>query len=238
MKNYLEVINLSAGYLPKFPIISNFSLYAEDSECILISGRNGSGKTTLLKTIVGILNPIEGKIFINNKDLISLQLNKRKKLVSYAQQSPNYSTPIKVIEFLEFSITDDYLPKIIGNKVVFRGKISPKKTERLFLFIELFGIKELLNEPVSLLSEGQKKLVLLARTFIQGSKVIALDEPDAFLDITNQKLVSEAIRLTLNEGSIVLLISHNHSFYEKLITKEINIEKFSNKLFKNQKVYL
>jgi len=238
MKNYLEVINLSAGYLPKFPIISNFSLYAEDSECILISGRNGTGKTTLLKTIVGILNPIEGKIFINNKNLISLPLNKRKKLVTYAQQSPNYSTPIKVVEFLEFSVIDNYLPKTIGNKVVFREKRSTKKIERLSLFVELLGIRELLNEPVSLLSEGQKKLVLLARTFIQGSKVVALDEPDAFLDLTNQKLVAEAIKLTLNEGSIVLLISHNPSFYEKLITKEINIEKFSNKLAKNQKVYL
>lgn len=205
-KLYVKDIVLS--YDKVKPIISNLSFEAKQGECILIEGRNGIGKTTLLKAIGGLLKPISGTITVNDVNIYNIPITQRRFLVSYSQQSPSYSTPIKLIEFLEMALTS-------------KGYLLGWR--RIKRFIRLLEIEELLLEPINTLSEGQKKLALLARTFIQDSNIILLDEPESFLDTYNQKLLINAIKELLQEDKIVLFVSHNIHFSNQILTKRIKI---------------
>ncbi|MCX8028753.1 MAG: ABC transporter ATP-binding protein [Brevinematales bacterium] len=216
--NKLNVLGIHISYNKNEEIITNFSLSATSGDIILIEGRNGIGKTSLLKSIAGIIKPQKGTITINNKDIFSIPLNKRKGLVVFAQQSPHYSSPIKVIEFLEMAL---------HNNNTYTNR------RRMLKYINLLQIQEILNKPLNLLSEGQKKIALLCRTFIQGSSVILLDEPDAFLDSYNQNLISNSILEITREGKIVILVSHNKSFYSKLYTRKVSILSSSEFLFES-----
>ncbi|MEN2998532.1 MAG: ABC transporter ATP-binding protein [Brevinematia bacterium] len=206
---WLIVQNISLSYDKSSNIISNLSFTATTGDSILLEGRNGIGKTTILKSIAGIIKPVTGKILIDGHDVSSVSYTKRKKLVSLAQQSPNYSPPIKVSEFLEIALLENF------------SSLSSQR--RIKRFVNLLEIEELLLRPINTLSEGQKKLALLCRTFIQGSEVILLDEPDAFLDIYNQKLVINAINEIVSEGKIVIFVSHNEHFYSQICNKKIQI---------------
>lgn len=204
----LKVEDISLSYDRKSIVISNFSLEAFSGDCVLLEGRNGKGKTTILKAISGLLEPVSGRITIDGFDVFSVPPSKRKSLVALAQQSPHYNTPIKVIEYLEMALPRQF------------SLLHPKRLKK---YITILEIEDLLLKPLSILSEGQKKLALICRTFIQGSSVLLLDEPDAFLDTYNQKLVREGIKEVLNEGKIVVFVSHNESFYSNLYNKKVSI---------------
>lgn len=208
----LAICNISLSYDKHHNVISNFSLNASSGECILIEGRNGIGKTTILKAIAGILKPVSGEIKIDDHSIFSIPHSKRKTLVSFSQQSPNYSSPVKVIEFLKMAS-------------------STEKQKRVEKFVNLLEIRDLLPKPINLLSDGQKKLALLARTFIQNTKVMLLDEPDAFLDLYNQNLLIRSIKEVLDEGKIVIFVSHNPYFSSQIFTKKVLILSSSNFVF-------
>ncbi|MFN4245459.1 MAG: ATP-binding cassette domain-containing protein [Brevinematia bacterium] len=209
----LSVQNITLSYDGKTHIISNLSFDLVSGDILLIEGRNGIGKTTILKSIAGLIKPIHGKILINNYDIHLSPNSLRYFLVSFAQQSPNYSSPIRVIEFIEMANLN----------------YSFSYQKRMKKFVNLLEIENLLFKPLNTLSDGQKKLVLLCRTFIQNTKVVLLDEPEAFLDIYNQKLIVKAIKEISNEGKIVTFVSHNQSFYSQIYNKKLQIlssEKF------------
>lgn len=205
----LIIDNITISYNHVIPIISNFSFIATSGDVVLLEGRNGSGKTTILKSIAGIIKPIKGNIYINGNDIFSISHSKRKTIVSFAQQSPMYSSPIKVLEFLEMALP-------LNNSYLVGWR-------RIKKFVKLLEIEELLLEPINTLSEGQKKLILLCRTFIQDSKVILLDEPEAFLDTYNQKLLINTIKEVINEEKVIIFVSHNQSFSSELYNKKIQI---------------
>ncbi len=210
---YLSLIDVTLSYDRKSKVISNLSFDLFSGDVLLISGRNGIGKTTVIKSIAGLIKPISGKILIDGYNVSLIPAYLRYFLVSFAQQSPSYHSPIKVIEFLQMA-TLDY---------------SLKERKRIQRFVKMLEVEELLYKPLNVLSEGQKKLVLLCRTFVQNTKVVLLDEPEAFLDIYNQKLVIDAIKEVSSEGKIVVFVSHNQSFYSELYNKKLDIissEKF------------
>ncbi|MGB9622131.1 MAG: ATP-binding cassette domain-containing protein [Brevinematia bacterium] len=204
--NKISISSISISYSK--PIIENLSFSLESRDILLIEGRNGIGKTSILKSIAGIIKPTRGTITVNNKNIFEVSNQERKKLVSLAQQSASYFTPIKVIEFLETAIT--------SNSMIENWK-------RIKKFIEILEIENILSKPINTLSEGQKKLALVCRTLIQGSIVTLLDEPEAFLDIHNQSLLIKAIEELVKEDKIVIIVSHNESFYSKICNKKLSI---------------
>ena len=80
-------------------------------------------------------------------------------------------------------------------------------------FFEYFSVNYLMEKPFGVLSDGQKQLILLARSLIKPANIYLLDEPTIYLDIkTKKKLVSYIRNHLIDSSKVVVLISHDADF--------------------------
>ena len=176
----LDIKNLNICYGKK-QILNNVNLVFEDSSFNAILGVNGAGKTTLFKSILGLIKPANGEIFVENKNIKDISIKQKAKLISYMPQILHTPFNYQVFDIVAFGLEPH--TKIFG-------KIDKNK---IFNILEMLNIYDLAYQGVQSLSGGQKALVLLARCILQDSKILLLDEPIAYLDIKNQKLLLNII---------------------------------------------
>ena len=176
----LDIKNLNICYGKK-QILNNVNLVFEDSSFNAILGVNGAGKTTLFKSILGLIKPASGEILVENKNIKDISIKQKAKLISYMPQILHTPFNYQVFDMVAFGLEP--------HTRIF-GKIDKNK---IFNILEMLNIYDLAYQGVQSLSGGQKALVLLARCILQDSKILLLDEPIAYLDIKNQKLLLNII---------------------------------------------
>ena len=136
--------------------------------------RNGSGKSTLLKTIARLLNPIDGKIIIDDLEISKYPRNEFARKAAFVSTELFNLNNLKVIELVSlgrFPYTN------------WLGKLKPGDKVILDEVIELFELCPFINKYYYNLSDGEKQKVMIARAMIQDTPVVILDEPTAFLDM-------------------------------------------------------
>ena len=97
----IEVLNLSKSYHGNKNAVSNVSFRAENGEILGFLGPNGAGKSTTLNIITGYIRPSEGTALIDGQDILSDNLNLRKK-IGYLPENPPLYTDMTVNEYLNF----------------------------------------------------------------------------------------------------------------------------------------
>ena len=144
-----------------------------------IVGPNGSGKSTLLRIVAGLEKPSCGKILFRDKDITRLNANKRVELgIVYAFQIPRPFYRLTVLE------------NIMIGCLIRNGK---NIRERAIKICKMMGIDHLINAKAKVLSQGELKLLELARVIATEPEIILLDEPFAALDKKNAKVVKEKL---------------------------------------------
>ena len=215
----LDIKNLNINYGKK-QILKNINLAFRDSSFNAILGANGAGKTTLFKSILGLIKPISGEIMIENKNIKDINIKQKAKLIAYMPQILDVPFDYSVFDMVAFGFEPHtrIFSKIDKNKI--------------FNILEILHIQDLSNRGVQTLSGGQKALVLLARCMLQDSKILLLDEPIAYLDIKNQKLLLDIVS-KLSKKTIIINI-HDPSLALDYATNIIAI-KNQNILFQKNK---
>lgn len=170
-------------------ILKNISLSISDGKSVKISGKNGSGKTTLLRIASSNLIADSGQIKLSN----NLKPNQIK-LVSTNTRS----------FFLRLSVKE--------NLIFFSNLNNLKIDETKCLdFIEKVGITELLDEKYSSLSNGQQKLILIARSFITPTRILMIDELGSDLDKEKMMNLQEILEDFIEAGNSLIFTSHNET---------------------------
>lgn len=194
----LKVENLHAGYGER-EVLKGIGLEFNRGSVYAILGPNGSGKSTLLRTLVKILKPKKGTIFIDNQDIKKLSSKEIAKRVAYLPQRSN-STP-------RSTVFDSIL---LGRKphVFFEpGKRDMEIVERL---IQEFGLTPFAFRKIDELSGGEAQKVLIARALAQEPEVLLLDEPVNHLDPKNQiEILSILKKLTTELNLITIIVLHD-----------------------------
>lgn len=194
----IHVDNLSCGYKNK-KILKNVSFQGESGDIICILGPNGSGKSTLIKTIVGLLEPIEGKVCIEGENIKDWSFNRRSKNISYIPQT--------------FSSTFQYT----GLDIVLMGRTSylgfgsspTEEDEKIALdAMKMLNILELKDKIYSKMSGGERQLVKIAQAIAQQAKIIVMDEPTNNLDFANQVIMLNYLKECAEKGMIVIMATH------------------------------
>ena len=165
----LKAKNLKKCFKNKM-VIKNISLEIKESEIIGLLGPNGAGKTTCFYIITGFLKPDKGEIILGNEPITHLDVAQRaKKGIIYLPQESSVFRKLTVAE--NFKIV---LEKLKNN--------LKKMKERLEYYIELFNLKDILNQKTYTLSGGQKRKVEIVRALLIEPHFILLDEPFAGID--------------------------------------------------------
>lgn len=199
----LAAENLAFGY-PGRRVGQRVSLGVNAGEVVALLGPNGGGKTTLLKTLIGLLKPQGGHVFLEGKPLTDFPVNERAQRIGYVPQAHAGA--------FAFSVLDVVLMGRTAHQGLFA---SPSAADRGLAAAKLaeLGIAHLASQPYTMISGGERQLVLIARALAQAPRVIVLDEPTASLDFGNQGKVLRQIAELRSRGLAVLFTTHdpNHA---------------------------
>jgi iron complex transport system ATP-binding protein len=173
-------------------------------QVVALLGPNGGGKTTLLKTLLGLLAPRSGEVHLGERRLASLTSRERARLIAYVPQ----------FHVATFAFTVEAV--VLMGRTAHGNLFSrPSSADRAIAarVLERFGVAHLRERPYTMISGGERQLVLLARALAQEPEFVVLDEPTASLDFGNQGKVLREIRALAASGHGVLFTTHdpNHA---------------------------
>lgn len=177
--------------------LKNVSFSIDEGDYLCIVGENGSGKSTLIKAILGLEKIKSGEIsFLNGL---------KKNEIGYLPQQTivQKNFPASVYEVV--------LSGTLNNRGI-KPFYSKKEKELANQNIEKLGIKDIKNKSYKELSGGQQQRVLLARALCSTKKIIVLDEPITGLDINITKEMYSTIRKINEEGTTIIMVSHDINF--------------------------
>ena len=195
----IEIKNISLSY-DKRVVLEDISLNLKDKSFIGIIGKNGTGKSTLLKSIVGLLRPVKGNVFIDNNDVYKIKKNMLAKKISFMPQTMQFDFSFNVKDFIMFG----RYPYI--NMFKLASKDDFKIVEDIMNFTQT---AEFATRNINELSGGERQKVLLAQTLVQQTDIVALDEPTSHLDIGSQAKIFKLLK-TLNEKYNKTIITTVH----------------------------
>jgi len=199
----IKAENISKRYFRKtgsanyFYAVSPLSLEIRGGEVTLLMGRSGSGKTTLLNMLAGLLAPTEGRVWIDETDLYSLDDKALSRL---------RSEKIGVIPQGRSAIDTLTVMENILLPAKLYGKPLPAESARQWM--NHLGIAHLADSRPGSLSGGELRRMAIARAMIQGSDILLADEPTGDLDDENTVLVLSSFRAAAHAGRAVLLVTH------------------------------
>lgn len=200
----LRVVDLTIGYVR--PLVEGINAVFPANTLTQIIGANGSGKTTLIKTLIGILKPLRGSVFLYDEDVTGSP-ERIGRCVGYVPQifTPSYFPyPVSVEELIESSylLYRGRWPRTLSSSEV------RKRVEEVLDLVDLG--KNIKNKSFWELSGGERQRVLIARALVHEPKILILDEPFSSVDPAGRiSLASTIIKLLKSKTTTVIMSSHD-----------------------------
>ncbi|WP_338944330.1 ABC transporter ATP-binding protein [Fusobacterium nucleatum] len=193
-KFYMETGN-------KLHILKKLNLEVKRGEFVSILGKSGSGKSTLLN-IMGLLDKIDGgKIWIDNKEVSSLNEMERNNIKNH------FLGFVFQFHYLmsEFTALENVMiPALLNN---FKNKTEIEKEAKKLL--EIVGLAERIKHKPNQLSGGEKQRVAIARAMINKPKLILADEPTGNLDEDTGELIFSLFRkINKEHNQSIVVVTH------------------------------
>lgn len=205
MSDVINITNLSKWY-GDFHVLKNINLAVKQGECIVICGPSGSGKSTLIRCINYLEEFQQGKIVVNNTELLNniKSIAKVRSQVGMVFQQFNLFPHLTVLENLT-------LAPIWVHK---QDKASAQVM--VMSYLERVNIADQANKFPNQLSGGQQQRVAIARTLCTKPKVILFDEPTSALD---PEMIAEILEVMIElaeGGTTMVCVTHEMGFAKKV----------------------
>ena len=191
----LKAENLKKSF-KKTLIIKGVSIEVNTGEIVGLLGPNGAGKTTTFYLICGLLEPDDGRVTLDEKDITKEPLHKKARLgIGYLPQESSVFRDLSVEDNL-YIVAEEYYDKETQSKIV----------EDL---LEKFNIEPIRKRKGINLSGGERRRVEIARALVPKPKFLFLDEPFAGVDPVNVNDIKELVKLLSQENIGVIITDHN-----------------------------
>ena len=193
-KNIVELKNITVKF-DGDTILDDLSLSIGDGEFVTFLGASGCGKTTTLRLIAGFLEPNEGEVFFDSKNMSGVPAYERE--VNTIFQRYALFPHLNVFENIAFGLR---IKKVKEKEIV----------ERVQEMLALVNLKGFEKRTIGTLSGGQQQRVAIARALINHPKVLLLDEPLAALDLKLRKdMQNELKALHDRTGITFIYVTHD-----------------------------
>lgn len=211
----IKLEHVSKAYQAGVPALNDVNLEIEEGEFVFVVGDSGSGKSTLIKLLLKELEPTEGTITINNKDLKKI---KRK-------QIPKFRRNIGVV-FQDFRLLKDrnvYDNVAFAQKVV--GETNAHIKKRVPQMLSMVGLAAKYRSFPKQLSGGEQQRVAIARALVNEPKILMADEPTGNLDNNNAWEIMKLLEEINEKGTTVVVVTHNLEIVKVMKKRVITIKK-------------
>ena len=210
----LEVKNLHVHY-GVIEAIKGIDFEVNQGEVIALIGANGAGKTTILHTISGLLKPTQGTITFEGKDLEKMPGHK---IVSLGMAHVPEGRRV----FSQLSVYENLLMGAYTRK----DKEEIQNTLRM-VYDRFPRLEERTNQMAGTLSGGEQQRIAIARAILNRPQLIIADEPTGNLDIDNSKLIVNILSELSQNGTAVIMTTHNLQLIPMVKSRIFNCEDHS-----------
>lgn len=209
MSELVEIRDMCKIYNPgenEVRALDHVNLKIDTNEFVAIIGQSGSGKSTLMNMLGCLDIPTSGNYQLNGQDVSRLSDDElsdiRNKEIGFIFQGFNLIAGLTALENVELPL-------------IYRG-VSKKERIRLSeTALEKVGLKSRMEHKPAEMSGGQQQRVAIARAIAQAPPVILADEPTGNLDSASTKEIMEILKGLHNDGSTVILITHDNEIAAK-----------------------
>ncbi|MCE4983884.1 ABC transporter ATP-binding protein EcsA [Staphylococcus epidermidis] len=206
----VKVEHLTGGYGKK-PVIKYLNFELEKGEIVGLIGLNGAGKSTTIKHMLGLINPMEGKLSISNIKINEDIENYRRKL-SYIPESPVIYDELTLEEHIEMTAMAYQLSR-------------EEAMRRAKPLLKVFRLENELKVFPSHFSKGMKQKVMIICAFIVDPELYIIDEPFLGLDPLGIQSMLDLMVEKRNENRTVLMSTHILATAERYCDRFIILDK-------------
>jgi len=192
----LEVRSIAKSY-DRRTVLHDVSLHVERGEVVGLLGPNGAGKTTSFYSVMGLVKPDSGRIFLDGRDITHLPMYRRAILgLGYLPQETSIFRGLTVeqniLAVLEVAEPD-----------------ANARTARLETLLQEFGLTSLRDSPAMALSGGERRRCEIARALAAEPSIMLLDEPFAGIDPISISDIRDLVKELKQRDIGVLITDHN-----------------------------
>ena len=178
-------------------VVNDVSISVEQGKIVGLLGPNGAGKTTSFYTIVGLIKPLQGKVFYNDMEITSLPMYKRARMgIGYLAQEASV--------FRTMTVENN-----IRSVLQFTQLTKTEQNERLETLLEEFNLQKIRKSKGMQLSGGERRRTEIARSLATAPKFILLDEPFAGVDPIAVEDIQSIVEKLKSKNIGVLITDHN-----------------------------
>ncbi len=192
----LQARNIHKRYKGR-SVVNGVSVEVKQGEIVGLLGPNGAGKTTTFYTIVGLVKPNEGKVYLDDEDITELAMYKRaKKGIGYLPQEASVFRKLSV---------EDNIRAILEMTDLSKAEQSAKLEELL----DEFGLQHVRTNRGDVLSGGERRRTEIARALATEPRFILLDEPFAGVDPIAVEDIQSIVAKLKSKNIGILITDHN-----------------------------
>ena len=204
----IKVEDVSYSYISKYQKIEalkHVSCSFEAGKMYAVIGESGSGKSTLLSLLAGLDLPAEGKIYIEGKDMASMDRDDyRRNKASVVYQSFHLFPLLTAWENVMYPME-------------LKGISEKEAKTRAKGYLSQVGLQEkILHQYPKMMSGGEQQRVAIARALAAEGRILLADEPTGNLDTENEEIIADILlKCAREKGYLVIVVTHNLILAEK-----------------------
>jgi lipopolysaccharide export system ATP-binding protein len=192
----LKAVSVAKSYGGR-RVVNGISLEVKGGEVVGLLGPNGAGKTTTFHMMVGLVQPDDGRVVMNEDDLTSAPIHQRARAgISYLPQESSVFRRLTVEENLQAILQTLDLE-------------STEQQERANALMNMLGVTHLASHKAITLSGGERRRVEIARALVLSPFFLLLDEPFTGIDPIAVAEIQKIVRRLTGSGIGILITDHN-----------------------------
>ena len=192
---------------PDVPVLRGLNLTVNPGQYVALVGASGCGKSTTIALLERFYDPLSGGVFVDGKEISSLNINDYRSHISLVSQEPTlYQGTIKeniILGNANESVSDEAIEFACREANIYDFIISLPE-----------GFNTVVGSKGTLLSGGQKQRIAIARALIRDPKILLLDEATSALDSESEKVVQAALDKAA-KGRTTIAVAHRLSTIQK-----------------------
>lgn len=192
-------------------VVHNVNLTVKPGEVVGYLGPNGSGKTTTARMLAGLLEPSQGVVEYDGRDIRQDLLTFRKRL-GYIPEEPFLYPFLSGREYLQ----------LVG-----RLREMPEELleEKIDGFLKLFSLSTAGDQSIASYSKGMRQKIVISAALMHDPDVVIFDEPETGLDVTTTMMLRHLVRTLAGRGKAILYSSHILEVVEKVCDRILVLHK-------------